>query len=255
VSCDIRIGTSGYHYRHWRGNFYPAGIPTSAMLPYYLRYFDTLELNNTFYRLPTLSALKAWRDAVPENFIFAVKASRFLTHNKKLKDPENALENLLPRVETLGKKLGPILFQLPPKWRINLERLEDFLAALPPKHRYAFEFRETSWINEPVMELLRKYRTAFCIYEIAGYRSPLHVTTDFAYVRLHGPTANKYAGSYTDHQIEEWAAWIDGRQTQLRAIYFYFDNDQAGYAAQNALTLKRVVARRLGIPEPSSIAA
>ena len=129
------------------------------------------------------------------------------------------------------------------------------VASLPGKHRYAFEFRETSWITEPVLELLRKYRAAFCIYEIAGYRSPLHVTTDFAYVRLHGPTANKYAGSYTDDQLEVWAAWIDDRQKQLRAIYFYFDNDQAGYAAQNALTLKRMVARRLGIPEPSSIAA
>src|SRR5207248_3741715 len=132
-----------------------------------------------FYRLPTLQALKAWREAVPQNFIFAVKASRFLTHNKKLKDPENALENFLPRVETLADKLGPILFQLPPKWKINFERLEEFLAALPRQHRYAFEFRESSWIVDPVIELLRKYQAAFCIYEIAGYHSPLHVTADF----------------------------------------------------------------------------
>src|SRR5438128_5890339 len=128
------------------------------MLSYYLRHFDTLELNNTFYRLPTLQALKAWRDAVPDNFVFAVKASRFLTHNKKLKDPENALENFLPRVETLGSKLGPILFQLPPRWKINLERLQEFLVALPRKPRYAFEFRETSWITEPVLELLREHQ-------------------------------------------------------------------------------------------------
>jgi uncharacterized protein YecE (DUF72 family) len=227
----------------------------SAMLPYYLHYFDTLELNNTFYRLPTLAALKAWREAVPANFVFAVKASRFLTHNKKLKDPENALENLLPRVETLGDKLGPILFQLPPKWRINLERLQEFLAALPRKHRYAFEFRETSWLTDAVLDLLRKHEAAFCIYEIAGYHSPLHVTADFAYVRLHGPTANKYAGSYSDSQLEKWAEWIDDKREALRAIYFYFDNDQAGYAAQNALTLKRMVAAKLGIPEPQVRAA
>jgi uncharacterized protein YecE (DUF72 family) len=255
VNCDIRIGTSGYHYRHWKGNFYPADISTSAMLPYYLHYFDTLELNNTFYRLPTLAALKAWHDAVPQNFIFAVKGSRFLTHNKKLKDPQNALENLLPRVETLGEKLGPILFQLPPKWRINLERLQEFLAALPRKHRYAFEFRETSWMVDPVLELLRKYRAAYCIYELAGYHSPIHVTTDFGYVRLHGPTSNKYAGSYSDSQLEQWAEWIQDQQERLRAIYFYFDNDQAGYAAQNALTLKRMVAAKLGIPEPQLRAA
>jgi uncharacterized protein YecE (DUF72 family) len=249
VSCDIRIGTSGYHYRHWRGNFYPADLPMTGMLPYYLKYFDTLELNNTFYRLPTLPALDAWREAVPKNFLFAVKASRFLTHNKKLKDPQNALENFLPRAERLEKKLGPILFQLPPKWKINIERFDEFLAALPRKHRYAFEFRETSWITEPVLNLLQRYRAAFCIYEIAGYISPLHVTADFAYVRLHGPTERKYAGSYSDKQLQHWAEWITEQQQHLRAIYFYFDNDQAGYAVQNASTLKRMISSRIGTGE------
>src|SRR5256885_3829778 len=155
MASDFRMEALGYHYRHWKGNFYPANISTSAMLPYYLHYFDTLELNSTFYRLPTLAALEAWREAVPANFIFAVKASRFLTHNKKLKDPENALENLLPRVETLGAKLGPILFQLPPKWRINLERLQELLAGPPRKHPYSFEFRATSWFTEAGAPLLR----------------------------------------------------------------------------------------------------
>jgi uncharacterized protein YecE (DUF72 family) len=254
VSCDIRIGTSGYHYRHWKGNFYPEDLSTAAMLPFYLNYFDTLELNNTFYRLPTESALEGWRDAVPENFIFAVKASRFLTHNKKLKDPENALENLLPRVRILGKKLGPILFQLPPKWRINLERLQELLTILPGIYRYAFEFRETSWINEQVLETLQRYKSAFCIYDIAGYHSPLHVTADFAYVRLHGP-GGKYQGSYSDAALEQWAEWIAEQSAKLRAIYFYFDNDQAGYAPQNALTLRRKVAIRLGIREQQPLAA
>jgi uncharacterized protein YecE (DUF72 family) len=244
VSCDIRIGTSGYHYRHWKGNFYPEDLSTAGMLSFYLNYFDTLELNNTFYRLPTVSALEAWRDAVPDNFIFAVKASRFLTHNKKLKDPENALENLLPRVDVLGKKLGPILFQLPPKWRLNLERLHELLAVLPRKYRYAFEFRELSWMHDQVLDTLRQYSAAFCIYEIAGYHSDLHITTDFAYVRLHGP-GGKYQGSYSDAALDEWAEWIAERAAQLRAIYFYFDNDQAGYAPQNALTLRRKVAQRL----------
>ena len=249
MSCDIRIGTSGYHYRHWLGNFYPEDLSTAAMLRFYLNYFDTLELNNTFYRLPTVSAVEGWRDSVPDSFTFAVKASRFLTHNKKLKDPKNALENLLPRVDLLGKKLGPILFQLPPKWKINLDRLQELLALLPRAHRYAFEFRETSWLTDEVLAMLRKYRAAFCIYEIAGYESPLHVTSDWSYVRLHGP-GGKYQGSYSEAQLERWADWIAEQQAKLRAIYFYFDNDQAGYAPENALTLRRKVAAKLGIALP-----
>jgi len=116
MTCDIRIGTSGFHYKHWKGPFYPSKLPARQMLDYYVRHFDTVELNNSFYRLPTPEAFDAWRDAPPPNFVFAVKGSRFLTHNKKLKDPENAVENLLPRAAGLHKKLGPILFQLPPKW-------------------------------------------------------------------------------------------------------------------------------------------
>jgi uncharacterized protein YecE (DUF72 family) len=129
---------------------------------------------------------------------------------------------------------------------VNLERLSEFLAALPRKHRYVFELREPSWITQPVLDLLKRHRAAFCIYEIAGYHSPLHVTADFAYVRLHGPTANKYAGSYSDLQLQSWADWIDEHRNYLSAIYFYFDNDQAGYAAHNALTLRRMVAGKLG---------
>lgn len=136
MPTDIRIGTSGYHYRHWVGTFYPPKTPAAKMLEYYVRHFDTLELNNSFYRLPTIAAFESWRDATPKNFVFAVKASRFITHNKKLKDPENALDNLLPRAEHLGKKLGPVLFQLPPRWKVNLDRLEGLLELLPREHRY-----------------------------------------------------------------------------------------------------------------------
>ena len=127
MKCDIRIGTSGYHYKHWRGPFYPEKTAANKMLEFYCKHFDTLELNNSFYRLPTESAFSDWRTATPSNFVFAVKASRFLTHNKKLKDPENALQNLLPRAAHLGHKLGPILFQLPPKWKVNVERLATLL--------------------------------------------------------------------------------------------------------------------------------
>jgi uncharacterized protein YecE (DUF72 family) len=239
--CDIRIGTSGFHYKHWKGPFYPQKMPDAAMLDFYTRHFDTVELNNSFYRLPTAAAFECWRNATPENFLFAVKASRFITHNKKLKDPENAIDNLLPRAAHLGQKLGPVLFQLPPKWRVNPERLQSLLQILPRDIRYAFEFRELSWMTDEICTILRQANAAFCIYELAGYRSPLSVTADFTYVRLHGPESGKYQGSYSEQQLSQWARQIECWAKQLKAIYFYFDNDQAGYAATNALRLREIV--------------
>lgn len=241
MPCEIRIGTSGYHYKHWVGTFYPGKTPPARMLEHYVRYFDTVELNNSFYRLPTVAAFECWRDSVPENFVYAVKASRFITHNKKLKDPENALDNLLPRAENLGNKLGPVLFQLPPKWKINAERLEGLLEILPREHRYAFEFRELSWMTPEINRILKRFNAAFCIYELAGYHTPFDVTADFTYVRLHGPAAGKYQGSYSDEKLHEWAQRIEQWAKELKAVYVYFDNDQAGYAAQNALTLRQMV--------------
>jgi uncharacterized protein YecE (DUF72 family) len=252
MPTDIRIGASGYHYKHWIGRFYPLKTPASKMLGYYARHFDTLELNNSFYRLPTVAAFASWRDATPENFVFAVKASRFITHNKKLKDPENALNNILPRAEHLGKKLGPVLFQLPPGWKVNVERLQALLEVLPGEHRYAFEFRETSWMTAEVYRVLRRHNAAFCIYELAGYQSPCEITADFAYVRLHGPGAAKYQGSYSDAQLRAWARRIEEWAPKLKAVYVYFDNDQAGYAAENALKLRKML---LGTLKPSAQAA
>ncbi|HUS18663.1 MAG TPA: DUF72 domain-containing protein [Terriglobales bacterium] len=241
MAARIFIGTSGWHYKHWLGNFYPAKLPASKMLAHYLQHFDTVELNNSFYRLPNIETLEAWRKNTPKDFVFAVKGSRFITHNKKLKEPHHALENLLPRIDVLKKKLGPILFQLPPAWRLNELRLEEFLHALPKYHRYTFEFREPSWHTPRVLELLREYRASYCVYDIGGYHSPIEVTTDFAYIRLHGP-GDKYQGSYSHEALARWAAWIHDWSSRLTAIYIYFDNDQAGYAAQNALTLKRLIA-------------
>jgi uncharacterized protein YecE (DUF72 family) len=237
----VHIGTSGWHYNHWRGPFYPEKLVASKMLEFYFAHFDTVELNNSFYKLPSVPTFQTWRQATPPGFCFAVKASRFLTHNKKLKDPGNALQNFLPRAEALQEKLGPILFQLPPRWRVNLERLEAFLQALPRHHRYAFEFREPSWNTEAVYATLHRHNAAYCIFELDCFTSPLKVTADFAYVRLHGP-GGKYQGCYTGATLRQWAKWIE-QQSKLRAIYMYFDNDQAGYAARNALELKSLVAQ------------
>jgi len=238
----VHIGTSGWHYNHWRGHFYPQKLPAVKMLEFYMARLDTVELNNSFYKLPSVECFENWRHATPSGFCFAVKASRFLTHNKKLKDPENALQNFLPRAEALEEKLGPILFQLPPRWRVNVERLEQFLQVLPRRHRYAFEFREPSWNTAAVYATLRRYNAAYCIFELDRFVSPLEITADFAYVRLHGP-GGKYQGCYSRQKLRQWAKRV-AAWSKLRAIYIYFDNDQAGYAAQNALQLKRLVAER-----------
>ena len=241
---QVRIGTSGWHYNHWRGLFYDAGTTAAGMLSFYVRYFDTVEINNSFYRLPTEEAFKVWRDSTPANFLFAVKASRFITHNKKLSDPESALENFIPRADVLGRKLGPILFQLPPRWRANPERLESFLATLPKRHRYAFEMRDTTWHIQPIYKLLHKHNVAFCMYELAGFQSPLEITADFAYVRLHGP-AGPYQGSYSPEALRTWARRISEWRTKLKRVYVYFDNDQEAFAARNALDLKNKVEQAL----------
>jgi uncharacterized protein YecE (DUF72 family) len=187
---------------------------------------------------------RAWRQATPKDFRFAVKASRFITHNKKLKDAEDSLGRFLPRAEALGTKLGPVLFQLPPRWKPNLQRLQDFLSLLPRGHRYAFEFREVSWNSAAVYELLRSHNAAFCIYELGGYQSPIEVTADWAYVRLHGPEG-RYQGRYRVGVLRRWAARIVEWSAQLKAVYVYFDNDEFANAPTNALQLKRLVQQRL----------
>ncbi|MCU1229391.1 MAG: hypothetical protein JWO97_2275 [Acidobacteria bacterium] len=237
---DIRIGTSGWHYKHWIGRYYPEDIKPAGMLAHYLRDFDTVELNNTFYQLPKEESFDAWRDATPRDFLFAVKGSRFLTHMIKLKDAERGLVNFIPRAQRLGAKLGPILWQLPPRWNVNVERLEEFLQRLPPEHRYSFELRNETWMTDAVFELLQKYNAAFCIYELAGYHSPIELTADWTYVRLHGPTTFKYQGSYSDRQLAKWAERIESWKKKMKAIYVYFDNDDSAYAIDNALTLKKL---------------
>jgi uncharacterized protein YecE (DUF72 family) len=241
MSAEIRIGTSGYHCRHWVGRYYPEKTRPSAMLDHYLCDFDTVELNNTFYRLPTEEAFDAWRDAVPDDFVFAVKGSRFLTHMIKLKDPARGIANFVPRAARLGHKLGPILWQLPPGWNVNVERLEQFLEALPRGIRYAFELRNRTWLIDAVYEVLRKYDAAYCIYELAGFQSPIEITASWTYVRLHGPTLHKYQGSYSKAQLEGWAKQIESWKRKLDAVYVYFDNDDRAFAVDNALTLKQLV--------------
>jgi uncharacterized protein YecE (DUF72 family) len=210
------------------------------MLEFYASHFDTVELNNTFYRLPLESGLEKWRGTTPDGFCFTAKGSRFLTHMKKLKDAEVGIGRFFERVDRLRPKLGPIVFQLPPFWDVEADRLESFIRALPKRHRYAFEFRNPTWHTEAVYRILRKHNAAFCIFEIAGFRSEYHITADFTYVRLHGPEG-AYQGSYSSSTLQRWADRIDTWQKQLRGIYVYFDNDQAAYAVEDARSLKRLL--------------
>jgi uncharacterized protein YecE (DUF72 family) len=239
----VRVGTSGWHYKHWVGKFYPDRTPASKMLAYYQERFDTVELNNSFYRLPQKPALQSWRDSTPENFCFSAKGSRFLTHMKKLKDAEAGVARFFDAVEVLADKLGPILFQLPPNWEIDVERLHSFLEILPPCHRYAFEFRNPTWEVAEIYNLLARYDAAHCEFDLAGYQSPIHPTSDFVYIRLHGP-GGKYQGSYSEDALKTWAdrivTWLEKRI----AVYVYFDNDDSAYAPADALRLKEFIAGR-----------
>ena len=240
----VHIGTSGWHYKRWVGPFYPPKMPPSKMLSFYLERFDTVEINNSFYRLPADSAIEGWCREAPPNFCFAVKASRYITHNRKLNDPVNTVEKFMSVIQKLEKRLGPILFQLPPLWNLNLERLENFLDGLPKNHRYVFEFRNPTWNVPEVYAVLHRHNAAYCIYELAGYQSPIQITADFTYVRLHGPGANKYQGDYSEEALRTWVARIQAWRKELKHIFVYFDNDQAAYAAKNAQELKGMLEKR-----------
>lgn len=237
---ELHIGTSGWSYAHWKGPFYPPDIQGEAMLGFYCRHFQSVEINNSFYHLPHIATLEHWRDNTPAGFVFSVKASRYITHMKKLNDPEESLSALLERIKSLGDKLGPILFQLPPNWRYNHERLSGFLSSLSRDFLYAFEFRDQSWLNEKCYDLLTRHNVAFCIYELDGFLSPREVTTDFVYVRLHGP-GGPYQGNYDSRTLAGWAGAFSTWSAQGRSIYCYFDNDEKGYAADNAKALQSML--------------
>jgi uncharacterized protein YecE (DUF72 family) len=237
----FHIGTSGWHYQHWKGPFYPEGLPDGSLLDHYLKHFTTAEINNTFYQLPKRQTFVHWRDSVPDGFLFSIKASRYITHMKKLKDPDEPISTLIGRIEVLGDKLGPILFQLPPRWKVNTERLSSFLRSLPEGYRYTFEFRDESWFGHETEETLRKRGAAFCIYDFEGRQSPRSVTGDFVYVRLHGPDG-AYQGKYHDRTLTSWAEAFSSWADEGKEIFCYFDNDEKGYATQNALKLQELVA-------------
>lgn len=243
------IGTSGWHYKHWKGQFYPADIREAGQFDFYKTVFRTVELNNSFYRLPAAITFAVWNKNSPQDFVFAVKATRFITHMKKLNVDKAGIKQFFTRVDKLEEKLGPILFQLPPLWNVNTERLEHFLHILPRGYRYTFEFRNPTWYEEPVYDLLRAHDAAFCIYELEHHLSPEQITAGFVYLRLHGP-GNKYQGSYTEEALQKWAHRCKEWMLSGRDVYVYFDNDQEGYAAFNACRLQQLLEGKAAKPCP-----
>jgi uncharacterized protein YecE (DUF72 family) len=240
VRGELRIGTSGYQYDHWRGVLYPTGLPKKRWLAHYARTFDTVEINNTFYRLPSRETFAAWRREAPEDFVFAVKMSRFATHMKKLMDPEATIGLFLERSAPLGETMGPILAQLPPRWHADAGRLDAFLAAAPGRHRWAIEVRDQSWLNEDVYRVLRRHRAALVIHDlIAGH--PREVTASWTYLRFHGGPG----GTYTSAHLASRARWIAERAREGLDVYAFFNNDRGGYAVRDAMRLRDMVLRSL----------
>jgi len=232
------IGTSGWHYDHWRNRFYPGKLAKAKWLEFYATRFSTVEVNNTFYRLPSENAFGNWRNSSPSDFAFAVKVSRFITHIKRLKGAEEAVEKFLERARILGDKLGPLLYQLPPGMHRNDETLEEFLSILPRGRKHVFEFRHQSWLEKEVFQILHKYNAGFCVFDMPSKSCPLIATADFAYVRFHG-SSRLYSSCYSDEELADWAKKLASLAADLKTVYIYFNNDIEGFAVSNAITLRR----------------
>jgi uncharacterized protein YecE (DUF72 family) len=238
---EVVVGTSGWRYEHWWGTFFPEDLAKQDSLAYYSERLPAVEVNRTFYSLPSIEAVSRWREAVPSGFRFAVKASRYITHMKKLKDPKEPLARLYEVVDALEDAAGPVLFQLPPRWRCDPERLASFLDALPDNHRTAFEFRDPSWFDGRINRLLADAGVAFCIWDLAGEQSPREVTADLVYLRLHGSGSESYTGRYDRQTLAGWAGACHAWAESGRDVWCFFDNDQSGYAPKNAMELREMV--------------
>jgi uncharacterized protein YecE (DUF72 family) len=240
MRAQVRIGCSGWVYKHWRGIFYPEDLPQKRWFEFYASEFDTVEINNSFYRLPSGDTFEKWRKQAPPGFCYAVKANRHLTQAKKLKDCEEALERMMSAVQRLSDRLGPILYQLPPSLKLNLARLESFLKILPKGLTSVFEFRNKSWYVPETYDLLDRYGASFCVHDMPGSASDRNAVGRIAYVRFHGGEG-KYWGRYSDEGLLSWADWILGEARRGRGVWCYFNNDIHGHAVEDARTLRSMV--------------
>lgn len=239
--AEARVGTSGWSYRNWQELFYPRGLPTRQWLCFLAGRLRTVEINASFYRPQPPERLARWAAATPEDFRFAVKAWRALTHYHRLAGCGELAREFLQGLAPLGDKLGPVLFQLPPRLPADPELLDAFLAALPDDHRYAIEFRDRSWWSDETAAVLAGHRALFCVFELAGLRSPRLVTTDAVYLRLHGHE-RRYRGAYGETRLRDWAGWLRSELARGRDVWVYLDNtDEADHAVRDARTLQRLL--------------
>jgi len=232
----LQIGTSGWVYQHWIERFYPPQLPSDQQLPFYAQHFSSVEVNFSFYRLPERSVYEAWRSQTPAGFCFAVKASRYLTHMKKLKDPQEPLSRLMERATGLQEKLGPILLQLPPTWTLNIERLQSFLELLQTysQQRYTFEFRHPSWLVPQVYRLLERAGVALCLPVSPKVPLDICLTAPWTYIRMH---CGQEGMGYSEQELLVWAARIRSFLAQKIDVYVYFNNDPDAHAIRNGRCL------------------
>ena len=237
---ELRIGTSGWQYKHWKGRFYPKELPTSKWLDYYARLFDTVELNNPFYRQPEKKTFEKWRRAVPDGFVYAVKLNRFITQIKRLAVERDSIERSYGTMAGLGPKLAAVLVQLPPRMKFNEERADRFFSLIAPRRRrHALEPRDSSWFTEEALAFLRRRKVALVIGETPHWPTHIAVTTDFVYLRFHGPE-RRYGSDYSDDTLRDWAGRIRGWRAEGHDVYAYFNNDEMGYAPKNAMRLREL---------------
>jgi uncharacterized protein YecE (DUF72 family) len=248
----LYIGTSGWTYDGWRGPFYPQDVPKKDWLAWYATRFGATEINGSFYRTPSLEAVRTWRDQTPDGFRFAWKASKFITHWKRLSEKsDNSIDLMVTRLKALGPKIGPVLFQLPPQFKANRERLAAFLKMLPKRYAYTFEFRDKSWYEPPILDLLREHDIALCLSDHRDAPAPWEVTASLVYVRGHGPRGD-YRDRYPEATLRAWARDVRKWRRESREVYCFFDNDQKSAAPKDAARLAELLGERVTDARPAS---
>lgn len=231
----IRVGTSGFSYQHWSGVFYPTDIPQRQWLEFYSEHFNCVEINSSFYHLPSEATVVSWRERTPEKFLFVLKGSRYVSHLKRLRDCEEAVNIFYERARFLKEKLGPVLWQLPPRFDVDTDLLASFLNLLPQEPTPVLEFRDPRWFVQEVYSLLEEKKAVLCVHDMPKSRCPQIVIGPLLYLRFHG-LGGSYGGNYPDEILRENAGWA--KHTRARDIYAFFNNDIGGHAVHNALTLR-----------------
>lgn len=230
----VLIGTSGWQYKSWKQRFYPSNIAQHDWLYFYVSHFQTVEINNSFYRLPSEDIFSKWAMSAPDDFIFSPKMSRYLTHLKKLKDPQEAIFRFLNNTKALGEKMGPILIQLPPNLEIKLKALDESLSCFPSSVKVAVEFRHPSWFVLETKSILEKYGAALCLADKKGIITPIWKTTNWSYIRFHFGNSSSYSGCYKRKDLDRWAQLVGQNWTKDETVYAYFNNDPLGCAIRDA---------------------